>query len=255
MIPDIDLSRNQIDIDYNGQGVYLIKNKRSGIAYVGSSLHVKGRIRDHWRAYLRGKHPNEFITYLFDTAERFGDISVCVLYKTTTVQETKDMEDWMIMTLMPKANKDVRSSYTGSQKRPKGYKITSVPHPEWRRKQKSISQGGDNHWTKKKQVPFSIESRMKMRESQLSLYRNGYVSPRKGQKMSKEDMDNRRLFTRPVIRMSVDGEEIDGWLSVKWAAEAVGVSSSNVIKCCQGKSKTSGGYIWKYAKRARNIPS
>ena len=35
--------------------------------------------------------------------------------------------------------------------------------------------------------------------------------------------------------------------SAKIAATHLGVSASNIAKCCKGKYKTTGGYHWKYA--------
>jgi hypothetical protein len=50
-------------------------------------------------------------------------------------------------------------------------------HPEWRNKIKSISQGGENHWTKKKK--FSEEAKKRMSETHKKLYKNGYQNPNK----------------------------------------------------------------------------
>jgi hypothetical protein len=37
--------------------------------------------------------------------------------------------------------------------------------------------------------------------------------------------------------------------SAKLASIQLGVSDSNIAKCCKGKNKTTGGYHWKYATK------
>jgi len=52
---------------------------------------------------------------------------------------------------------------------------------------------------------------------------------------------------RPVIRMDKYLNEIDGWISIKFAADGVGASVSNIIEACK-TGWSSKGYKWKYAK-------
>jgi hypothetical protein len=52
---------------------------------------------------------------------------------------------------------------------------------------------------------------------------------------------------RPVVQMSMNGEIIDTWPGIKFAANALGLQSSSISLCCNGKRiKSTGGYKWKY---------
>lgn len=51
----------------------------------------------------------------------------------------------------------------------------------------------------------------------------------------------------PVARYSKEGELIAVYYGAMEAARRTGINQSNITKCCKGKQKTCGGYIWKYA--------
>lgn len=42
------------------------------------------------------------------------------------------------------------------------------------------------------------------------------------------------------------GEIIKEWSYIKLAAKSFGLTHSAICRCCSGKSKTSGGFIWRY---------
>jgi group I intron endonuclease len=51
---------------------------------------------------------------------------------------------------------------------------------------------------------------------------------------------------RSVQQFTKDGEYITTFMSIKEAAEFVGVSTSCISECCNGKQKTAAGYKWSY---------
>ena len=57
-----------------------------------------------------------------------------------------------------------------------------------------------------------------------------------------------RTHTVPVAQYSMDGIYLNTFPSIKIAAIHVGVSRCAIGNCCKGKTKTSGGYIWRIAK-------
>ena len=56
---------------------------------------------------------------------------------------------------------------------------------------------------------------------------------------------NRR---KSVIQMDTDGNVIKEWPSAREADRETGASYQNIYKCCRGKRKTAGGYMWRYAE-------
>ena len=51
---------------------------------------------------------------------------------------------------------------------------------------------------------------------------------------------------KPVIQMTLDGEFVREWPSIKEAAAVIGKTGSAISGCCYRKSKSAGGYKWKF---------
>lgn len=52
-------------------------------------------------------------------------------------------------------------------------------------------------------------------------------------------------FRKPVLQYSKDGKFIREWSHAREAADTLGLSKRAIYECCAGRSKSSGGYIWK----------
>ena len=50
----------------------------------------------------------------------------------------------------------------------------------------------------------------------------------------------------PIIQLSKDGTFIKEWQSAHEAERKLGIAHQSICACCQGKSKTAGGFVWKY---------
>ena len=58
-----------------------------------------------------------------------------------------------------------------------------------------------------------------------------------------------RIHAKPVIQFSKEGDFIQIFESASEAGRAMGqTNGSNIIACCNGKLKSSSGYIWKYVE-------
>lgn len=49
-----------------------------------------------------------------------------------------------------------------------------------------------------------------------------------------------------IIQYTKDGTFIKEWKSATEAANILNLHQNNITKCCKGKGKTTGGFIWKY---------
>ena len=56
-----------------------------------------------------------------------------------------------------------------------------------------------------------------------------------------------RKKSRPVQQLTIDGELIAEYESLHEADRVTGVRNGNISKCCNGITKTAGGYVWRYA--------
>lgn len=120
-----------------------------------------------------------------------------------------------------------------------GYK-----HISNRNKKKSLSQGGQNHWSFGEKI--GSDTLKKKSESMILKYKEGYVSPRKGVKLddyTKEKIKNSKSI--PILQYNND-LLIKKWISAKEASIELNISHGNINACCNGRRKSAGGFIWKF---------
>lgn len=53
---------------------------------------------------------------------------------------------------------------------------------------------------------------------------------------------------KPVDQFAKSGEFVRRWDSASKAHNELGIDGSGIAKCCRGKLKTAGGFVWKYAQ-------
>lgn len=54
--------------------------------------------------------------------------------------------------------------------------------------------------------------------------------------------------SKPVLQFTLDGEFIKTYPSAKEAERQTGINRTSISYCCNGKLKTAGGFIWKFAE-------
>lgn len=53
-------------------------------------------------------------------------------------------------------------------------------------------------------------------------------------------------ISKPVIQLTINGEFVKRYPSIKEASRQTGAPDEVITRVCKGKAKTSGGYIWAY---------
>ena len=104
----------------------------------------------------------------------------------------------------------------------------------------SKSKKGCAPWNKG--THFSDETKQKMSEAHKGCApwnKDKYLSKEIKQKISE-------TLKIPVYQYTKNGELIAIWKSATDAAEKLGIQRSSISKCCIGKQKSAGGYIWSY---------
>lgn len=56
----------------------------------------------------------------------------------------------------------------------------------------------------------------------------------------------RKTISKPILQFTKDGTLIGEWESTMDVYRELSIRPYNITKCCKGKLKTTGGYIWKY---------
>jgi len=230
-------------------GIYCIKNIVNGKQYIGSSINVYKRKNRHFSELKNQKHKNIKLQRSYDKHGK-DNFMFYVIEFVDTKEKLIEKEQFYINTLKPEYNINLIANSSLGVKRSEETKEKvrqanlGLKHPDWRNKIKSEAQGGDKHWTKTKK--FSEESKNKMSEAQKKLYENGYISPLKNIKKTKEQIDTHIIaISKSVLQYDLEGNFIKEWLnSVETKIE--GFVPSCVSKCCNNKQKTHKKYVWKF---------
>lgn len=53
-------------------------------------------------------------------------------------------------------------------------------------------------------------------------------------------------LSKPILQYDKTGNFIREWPGVRKAEEETGIYNSDISRCCSGKLKTAGGYLWKF---------
>jgi hypothetical protein len=93
-----------------------------------------------------------------------------------------------------------------------------------------------------------IESRKGYRHSEET--KRKISNSHKGKKVSKEHMEKLHkgqilANSKAIGQYDLQGNFIKSWQSATVAAKEIGLHPTSIRHCVQGKTKTSGGYIWK----------
>lgn len=62
-------------------------------------------------------------------------------------------------------------------------------------------------------------------------------------------------YKRPVVKFDRDGKKLQEYESVTAAAKNNDIGSGSILNACKGKSKSSGGFIWKYKDDQSDVKS
>ena len=66
-------------------------------------------------------------------------------------------------------------------------------------------------------------------------------------KVGKCEPYKRKTTAKPVLQLSLDGKVIKEWPGATTAGNALKIDVSSICKCCKGKAKKAGGFLWKYS--------
>ena len=118
-----------------------------------------------------------------------------------------------------------------------------LTHSEHRRLHaKGIPRGPMSEATKKaigearKGVPLSEATKKAISDSLKGVPKSEEHKKAVGEALSKK-----------VLQFTKSGEFIREWPSVMEASRQLGIAHSGICRCCSGKLKSAGGYVWKYA--------
>ena len=66
---------------------------------------------------------------------------------------------------------------------------------------------------------------------------------------TKHAYKNNLKRTIHINQYELNGDFIKQWSSIKEASNTLNISYVGIVQCCRHRSKSSGNYIWRYAKK------
>lgn len=230
-------------------GIYKITSP-SGRIYIGQSLNIIRRKKEYNKCSKKQARLKESIEKYGWDNHIFEIVEECIVDKLNERERYwQDFYDVLgdkgLNCTLTKTN-DKSGELSEKTKEKIKFANLGLKHPNWRNKIKSISQGGEKHWTKSKN--FSEESKIKMRESQKRLYENGYINPNKGKIVSEETKQKQRLVKiKPVLQLTLEGIVIKEYSSID-SVKLFGYQTKYVIQCCKKVRVKYKNSLWKYKK-------
>ena len=90
------------------------------------------------------------------------------------------------------------------------------------------------------------ETKQKISKARKGKYK-GENNPMYGKPKSEETKEKiSKAISKPILQFTLDDVFIREWQSATQAEKELGYCSGCIGKCCNGKVKTSNGYIWRY---------
>lgn len=193
--------------------IYKFVNKVNGKVYVGKTTNFTERIKKHYRRFLSGEQSN---LALYKALKKYGWENFSIeKIEECSEEKLNERECYWI---------EYYDSYFN------GYNET---------------RGGDGGtlYDYKKIVELWEQGNL-MSEIQTILGCSKGVVQRALNSYKIKDR-RARIYT-PVVQYTLEGELVQKYFSITEAAKVTGIDSSGISKCCRGKLKTTGGYVWKY---------
>ena len=251
--------------------IYMYTNKINGKRYIGQTNDFNRRYKEHIAA-MTNENDNEYIYPIQRAFRKYGldNFEVKILKENLNTQCLLNFYECYYIKkfdLLCKNGKGYNLSDGGSNGNNFAGK-TDEEMEEIRQKQ-SEAHKGKKHSEKSKQKisnakkgennPFygkhhTEESRKKMRENHAN--NKGENNPNYGkhpseetkQKLSKARKGKNNPKAKRVYQYDLNGNLIRVWDYIKQASEELGINKESISKCCRGKRKTAGGFIWRYAE-------
>lgn len=256
-------------------GIYQIKNVINGKRYIGSTVNLNQRFKDHKKLLRANKHPNK---HLQSAWLKYGETKFTFeLIEKTNIEELILKEQYYI-DLYSTHNRKIGYNLSKTAGTTLGYefsedskikmsntKINTNTQNNIRIKAESINNQYLNFDKSKKENvdvnnPFynkthSDETKEKMRLAKLGKKNPNYgKSPMLGKKLTEEhklkiansNSGKNNKKSKPVIQYDLNMNLIKEWDSAGIAAKMLNLSVGNIWMCCNRKARTSYGFIWRY---------
>lgn len=202
--------------------VYKHTNRENGKCYIGiTSQDVRVRWNRGW-GY-------QYCPHFWRAIQKYGwdAFSHEIIYDGLTKEEA---ERWEVSLIAEYHSADLRFGYNVSLGG-----STTGKHSEETRKKIGDCRRGCKH---------TEESKRKMSET----HTGKTLSAEHILKLKTAQFGGKHHRARAVDQFGMSGELITRHECVAEAQRQTGVPNQNIVKCCQGRRSSAGGFLWKYAE-------
>lgn len=229
-------------------GIYKITNIQNNKIYIGSAHNFRERWARHKCQLNSQKHHSKHLQRAWN---KWGEKN----FKFEIIEECEDAvllerEQYYLDTLKPfspngynESKKATNCVLYGENNGMYGKKGKDNPNfgrkntDETKRKMSESAKG------KKR----SEKTKKKLSETRKTLFKEGKLEAYHPQWTEEDKAKFSDQHSIIVLQLNKETEEvIKEYKNVLVSSEETGINKSSIYKCCQGKSKTSGGYKWRY---------
>lgn len=222
-------------------GIYKYENKINGHIYIGQSIDIQKRFREHKSAAFNEKNP-DYKLPIHSAIRKYGlenfDFEILT---DCSPEELNNFEEFWIEYYHSYENGNYNISKGGSNREHVGKPVQAYdmdgnfikeyPNAAFASREVGISYS-------------TLQQVLHQKRISCAGFQWKYVDdPRTIGKYK-----NRQGGKLPVKQFSKDGNYIKTWESATQAGRELGIDSSAITKCLKGKLKSTGGYCWKYDK-------
>jgi group I intron endonuclease len=259
----------------NTSGIYQIKNLINGKIYIGSSISVKRRFNEHKKLLRNNKHKNNHLqlswnkygenNFIFSLIEKV-DSQFLLTKEQYYIDLSKSYDKKIGYNICKIAGNTLGYIFSEESK----IKMSKAKINLTRQNELKILSETNNHEylnSPPKQncnvnvnnpmfgKKHSDESKEKMCSHKLGennpMFGKGPMLGRiptdeHKSKIGNANSGKNNKKSKPVIQYDLEMNKIKEWDSAGIAARTLKLSVGNIWMCCNGKARTSYGFIWKY---------
>jgi group I intron endonuclease len=241
--------------------IYKITNTITNDFYIGSAVNFKNRRWGHISSLRKNKHKNRFIQ---NSWNKYGENAF--IFEIIEIVDAKenliDREQYWIDILSPTFNLAKKAgSPLGVKHSEKSRKNMSLAHKGLSKEQRGHKENcnccicnrknGNNSpryiQREERTCICGCGTKFTCRINSNRKFISGHNKSQLGKKKSYEAIEKQRnKILTPILQFDINGNLIKEWKGVIIAANELNIDNTAISACLRGKSKTSGGYIWKY---------
>lgn len=253
--------------------IYRITNTITNDFYIGSAVNFKNRKWSHISSLRKNKHKNQFIQ---NSWNKYGEEAF--IFEIIEVVDVKEKlierEQYWIDTLSPTFNfAKIAGSPLGVKHTDKSRSNMSLAHIGQTFEERGHKMNCDcpicNHKFGKDSPRYipreericicGCQKSFTCMTTSLKRFINGHNKSQLGRKKTKKEIEKQKKSlkkyyenggeskrVKPISQFKLNKEFVKDWKSINIAAKTLNLDSGAIVNCLKGRTKSSGGFIWKY---------